>query len=589
MRLLWSLLVLAGLLIASVIFIAQPPPRGELAAAYTSIGTLDPTRMQASYDIRFGYAMFEGLATFDPYTMAVQPGVAESWQVSDDRLQWVFELRDDARWSDGTPVTAADFAETWRQSMLPDFAGPYHSFLMHIRGAQAYFDWAVASHQAVMALADPAAQRPAAQQRVEQIPGRFAQMVGVRVVDARTLVVELETALPYFEELAACWPLFPLHRSVRESAKLNRATWMLRRGSQWLHDQPVVSNGPYVLDQWLFKRYIHLRANRHYWNADPAMPQTILALQYSDGLAAYNAYMRGQVDVIFGVVVDFLPDLVEAAAAGKRHDIHAVNNWGTYYYGFNCRPALSDGRANPLRDARVRRALAMTVDKAAIVNEVTRLRQTVARSFIPPDSIVGYASPDGVDCLSDARNTEQRQAMIARARALLAEAGYPAGRGIGVVDLVFNTGGGHEKTAEAIAAMWESALGVNVRLRGEEWGVFMNSRHQGRFMVARQGWFGDYGDPTTFLDLFATDNGNNDTGFSDQQYDQLLHAAANTPDRARRMDLLQQAERYIVRQQLPIVPLYHYRLVHAYDPQRLDGVSHHPRNLQMFHLMRVND
>lgn len=589
MRLLWSLLVLAGLLIASVIFIAQPPPDGQLTAAYTSIGTLDPTRMQASYDIRFGYAMFEGLATFDPYTMAVKPGVARSWQVSDDRLRWVFSLQDNARWSDGSPVTAHDFAATWRQSMLPDFAGPYHAFLMHVRGARAYFDWAVASHQAVMDLSDPAAQRTAAQQRVEQIPHRFAELVGVQVVDERTLVVELETALPYFDELVACWPLFPLHESVRDAAKLNRATWMLRRGSQWLHEQPVISNGPYVLNQWLFKRYIHLRANPHYRLHSSAMPQTILALQYSDGLAAYNAYMRGQVDVIFGVVVDFLPDLVDAAAAGRRNDIHAVNNWGTYYYGLNCRARLSDGRANPLHDVRVRRALAITVDKAAIVNEVTRLRQTVARTFIPPDSIVDYTSPRGIDCVGDAQSADQRQAMVARARALLAEAGYPAGRGIGVIDLVFNTGGGHEKTAEAIAAMWESALGLSVRLRGEEWGVFMNSRHQGRFMVARQGWFGDYGDPTTFLDLFATDNGNNDTGFSDPHYDQLLDLAATTANRARRMAILTEAERYIVEQQLPIVPLYHYRLVHAYDPQRLDGVSHHPRNLQMFHLMRVTE
>ncbi len=586
MRLLLPLLVLLALLVAA--FAAdRPEADAELTTGYISIETLDPTRIQASEDVRVAYALFEGLTTFDPYTFTIEPGVAENWSVSDDRLTYRFELRDDARWSNGDPVTAGDYTATWRQSMLPDFASPYQAFLLYIDGAQDYFDWGRASLAAVQAIEDPRQRREAAARRVAEMPGKFEELVGVTAPDERTLIVRLERPVPYFLETVATWPTFALHRSVVDAAEIDRTTAMLRRDPQWTKAGRLIGNGPYRLHKWRFKREIRLEANEHYWNRPPDMPDSVRLVHFNDHLAAFNAYQTGAIDVFFGLVVDFVPDLLAEAEAGRRDDVHAFNNWGTYFYAFNCRKTLSNGQYNPFSDVRVRQAFARVIDKRAIVENVTRMHQDVARTFIPPDSIAGYEPPAGFDCVSDADSPAERQAMIADARDRLAEAGFEGPADFPTVTLMFNTGGGHERTAQAIQAMWAETLGVEVEFRTLEWKVFLQQYSDGRYMVARASWFGDYGDPTTFLNLFRTGDGNNDTGFSDPHYDQLLADAAAEPDPDKRFDLLERAEAYIMDRMLPMVPLYHYRLVHVYDPQRVRGVSPHPRNLQMFHRMRV--
>ena len=587
MRLALPLLLLVGLF-AAAFALDRPEPPAELNLAYIFVQTLDPTQMQSSEDIRFGYAMFEGLCTFNPDTFTIEPGVAESWDVDDDRLRYTFHLRDDARWANGDAVTAGDFIATWRQTMLPDFAGPYHEFLMYIRGGQAYFDWAAAQLKRIEAEPDPAAAADLARRRIADYPARFDALVAARAVDDRTLVVELERRVPYFLETVACWPLFPLHATTRDAAEYDPQTHLLRRPRDYTKAGRFIGNGPYRLAAWRFKREIRLDANPHYWNRPPDMPRTVAAVCFADNhLAAFNAYNTGAIDLYLGASLPFNADLVHAAEQGRRNDVHANNNWGTYFYGFNCRPKLSDGRANPIADPRVRRALALTVDKRAIVRDVTRLNQQIARTFIPPDSIDGYTAPKGLDCLSDADSPEQRKAMIDRARALLAEAGYADPADLPPIELMYNTGGGHENVAQAVANMWEQALGVRVVFRSMEWKIFLHEYNAGNFMVARASWFGDYGDPTTFLNLFQTGNGNNDTGFSDPHYDGLLDQAAQTLDPAERFDLLEQAEAYAVDRMRPILPLYHYRLIHLYDPQRVSGVSAHPRNIQMFHRMKV--
>ena len=578
MRLILPILLLAVLLIAATVW--QPGrTQADLRAGYTALETLDPQLARAAEDVRIAYALFQGLCTFDPGDFSIQGGVAESWDISDNRLTYTFHLRPDARWSDGSPVTAHDFRFAWKLGMMPDTAPPYIAFLFLIEGGREYFDWCQASLEKIKSQThlSPPQRLRLARQRIERADQKFDQLVGVEVLDDRTLRVTLERRIPYFLEVAATWPLFPLHReTLRAHMRVDPHTLRLRRDPQWTKPDTIVSNGPYRLAAWEFKRRLRLQANPHYWNADMVGPETVELTNFQDANTMFIAYEARQLDVMFGAgPLPFSPDLVRAQREGRRDDVHGFTTYGTYYYVFNCRPTLPDGTPNPFADPRIRRAFAMTINKPPLVEQVTRLHQEVTDVFIPRGAIDGYPSPQGLGYDPE------------RARQLLGEAGHPNGRGLPPVLLIYNTGGGHEKVAQAVARMWERQLGVSVNLEGQEWKVFLGRRNEGGFHIARSGWFGDYMDPTTFLNLFETGNGNNDAGFSDPHYDALLRKAAAEPDPAKRLAILHDAEAYIMNEALPAVPLYYYKLIHLYDDRKVSGVSLHPRNLQFFHRMNV--
>ena len=576
MRLVLPRLILVVLLIVAAWPTAQIGRRADLNVAYVSIETLDPQRMRASEDIRCAYALFEGLCTFDPATFTIQPGVAERWEVSDDGLTYTFYLRDNARWSNGDAVTAHDFVAAWRQGMMPDISPHYIDFLFYIKGGRAYFDWCRAELERINKITDQAQRLTAARRRIEQAAVQFEQTVGVGTPDPQTVIVQLERPTPFFLEIAACWPLFPLHQPTMDAVcDLNLDTLMLRRDPQWTKPDRLIGNGPYRLAAWRFKQDIRFEANPHYWNRDVVGPQSVRLTNYKDHNTAFLAYQTGALDILFGTPVGYRDELVKAGREGSRTDIHEVDAYGTYYYAFNCRPKLSDGRANPFADARVRRAFTMAIDKHELVANVTRIHQTVAGAFIPPSAIAGYQSPAGLDYDPQA------------ARRQLADAGYPDFSGFMPIVISYNTGGGHEDVAHAVGAMWTEHFGVSVSYEAQEWKVYLNKRNTGDFMIARSGWFGDYVDPTTFLDLFVSTNGNNDTGFNDPAFDELMRRAAESLDPAARYRLLEQAEAYLVDQQLPLAPLFHYKLIHVFDPDRLHNVSLHPRNMHMYHLIRV--
>jgi len=265
------------------------------------------------------------------------------------------------------------------------------------------------------------------------------------------------------------------------------------------------------------------------------------------------------------LTMDYTPELIRQEHERKRSDIHHVPSFGTYYLTVNCRPRLNDGRVNPLADARVRRALARALNRQQIVDHVERKGNPVSRMFIPPNLIPGYRSPRGLGYDPDLARRE------------LAEAGFPGGQGLPVIEYLYNTGHHQEPVAQAVQRMWERELGVKVQLVGKETKTFADDKTEHRFMVARGGWFGDYMDPATFLDLLQSDNGQNSAGFKDAYYDSLLEAAGRETDRTRRLELFSQAETYLVEKQLPVLPLYTYVLVHAWKPG-VTGIYPNPRN-----------
>jgi oligopeptide transport system substrate-binding protein len=386
--------------------------------------------------------------------------------------------------------------------------------------------------------------------------------------------------------------------------------------SGWTKPGVLISNGPFELTLWRFKRDMRFEANPHFWDTESLAIRSIKIPSVEDPNTMVLAFESGAAQWVTDVTAPYRADILaqkhdfyrehaeeyEALKAqgydqfeidrrlpdDPRKNVHAVPAFGTYWYNFNCLPTVN-GRDNPFADARVRRAFAMAIDKESIVNDVRRTGEPVARTIIPPGSIAGYESPRGLDCISDGKTPQEREAIAARARALLADAGYPnPSEDFPVtVELLFNKAAGHDLIAQAIAKNWERYLGVQTMLKQREIKVFRDDLKNQRYMTGRAGWYGDYGDPTTFLDINRKDDGNNDRKYASDQYESLLERAKNERNPDQRLALLSEAERLIMEEDLPMVPLFHYVTMYLFDPDEITGLNPHPRTTQNVFLIDV--
>ncbi|MCA9309963.1 MAG: peptide ABC transporter substrate-binding protein [Phycisphaerales bacterium] len=556
------------------------------------IFTLDPQAMSYNQDLRMAYAIYEPLAHWDNEvaTFDIIPAAAERWEISDDGLTYTFHIRDAARWSNGDPVLAEDFRYAWQRAIMPDSVADYSGLFFVIDGAEAFFDWRT---EALEAYAErPASQRTreAALALREETNQRFADTVGIRTLDDHTLEVRLARPTAYFLDLCAFGPFCPVHpETVEKFVTVKPESGRLDTDKRWTKPWNLVCNGPYVVEQWQFKRGMFLRRNPQYWDQDAIVSDTIRTLPVQDGNTSILAYETGAASWHSDVTVKYIADMLAQKREGKRDDIHALSTFGTYFWSFNCRPKLSDGRDNPFHDAGVRRAFALSVDKQAIVEKVKRSGEKVAHVLIPPGSIGGFESPQGL------------RLDPVRAREELAKAGWADRDGNGVpenesgvefpvVEMLCSTGSYHEDIAMAMGRMFTEVLGVRTRIEAKESKIYKDDLKQKDYMMARGGWFGDYGDPTTFLDLHRTGDGNNDRGYSDPVFDDLLARAAQEPDVDKRMTLLEEAERYTMEDTLPVLPIWHYNYYYMFEPPLDDeghvrpgglvGISYHPRLVQ---------
>ncbi|MEX0655547.1 MAG: peptide ABC transporter substrate-binding protein [Phycisphaeraceae bacterium] len=568
----WSLTLAVILVAASLLAVGcNREPEADVVFLTTSDGhnDLDPQRISWMHDIRVVDQMFEPLVRHDYATHEPEPGVAERWTVSDDGLTYTFHLRDDARWSNGDPVTAHDFIFAWRRALLPDLAAEYSRMLYRIDGAEAFFNWRTDQLQQYAQVREAAGSSggdTAAAEQVSQLArDHFEQSVGLTAEDDRTLVVRLAQPVPYFLDLVAFVTFYPVHQaSVEQAMTLDADSGMWRMDSAyWSDPDRVVSNGPYQLAGRQFRQYLHMTANPHYWNADAVRNDSILERIVSDPQNAMTVYRRGGADFWPGVPSGAMA--AELMADAGRTDVHTQTMAGTYFYNFNCLPQLPDGRPNPFADVRVRRAFAMAIDREAIVQRVTRMNQPVAKSYIPPDAMPAYDPPVEHGVTFDPE----------RARELLAEAGYPGGEGLAGLSILYNTGAEHGDIAQAVRRMWEQHLGVTVALEAIDSKAFSNRLQNQDFIIARASWFGDYPDPTSWLDRMISDDGNNDARWSNAEYDALLRQAAQTADVDERMALLRDAEALILDEQ-PMTMLFQYEFVNLWDPDRLEGLEANP-------------
>lgn len=574
-------LLLIFVLLAGVAWTDRPLPRADLTYVDSgAIQTVDPVRVSYTHDMRVCYALYEGLLRWDNDTFETLPGVAERWEVSDDARTYTFHLRESARWSTGDPVTADDFVRSWRRALLPDLSGPYAKMFFLIEGAEEFFLWRAAELEAYASSPDRAPEAAAALwRRTEE---RFAQRVAIRAIDERTLVVTLARPTPYFLDLVCFVPFLPVHpATVGACASLDAATGRLVQRQEWTKPPRHVGNGPMRLDLWRFKRDFRLSRSPTYWDQSAARVNSVSILAMENPNTAVLAFESGAVDWVTDADrVEFISDLLESRRRGRRDDIHSFPTFGTYFWSFCCAPSPPGARqTNPFADARLRRALALATDKHAIVDKVRRLGEPVAGSLVPPGSIAGYTPPEGLPFDP------------AGAAALFAEAGWidrdsdgrpenEAGEPFPVIEMLCSTGSYHEDIALALAEMWGRALGVRARVISKEVRAYREDLNRADFMCARAGWYGDYGDPLSFLDTHLTGDGNNTRRYSDPEFDGLLARAADEPDPATRFLLLEQAERILVERDLPVLPLFHYVQFTLFHEGRLSNYSMHPRLVQ---------
>ncbi|MEO1007431.1 MAG: peptide ABC transporter substrate-binding protein [Planctomycetota bacterium] len=615
--------LLLALVVAATMVSDRPLPRADFAFVNRGdVSTLDLQKMSWMQDLRVARMVFEGLVENDVFTQGydVVPAVAERWDISGDGLTYTFHLRDNAKWTNGSPVTAHDFVYSWRRAILPDTAADYTKLFQLIKGAPEFADWRQAQLDAFpdRRFESDEARREAAEALWAETEAKFAEMVRLRALDDRTLEVELKQPTPYFLDLLAFAVFYPVYPPlVRQYESIDPATGLLKVAFGWTKPPHLVSNGPFELTTWRFKRDMFFERNPYYWNPDKLDVDTVLIPSINDPNAAVLAYETGVVDWVSDVTPAYRADMLADKAAfyeenrelvdrlqaegldqfeidrrlpdDPRKNIHAVPAFATYWYNFNCLPTLPDGTPNPFADARVRRAFAMAIDKHAIVEDVMRLGNPVARTLIPRDSIGGYASPDGLESLGDATTEAERADIVRRAKALLSEAGYPSPDDLPTITILFNKDAGHDLIAQVVQKNWQENLGVDVRLEQKEIKVFRDDLKEQNFMVSRAGWYGDYGDPTTFLDINRKDDGNNDRKYHGVRYEELLDEAAVELDSERRMALLGEAERIIMEEDLPMVPLFHYVTIYLFDPDRVSGLNPHPRTTQNMFLIDLLD
>jgi oligopeptide transport system substrate-binding protein len=598
--------LLALLLIAATAWafsFPRVPPADFTFINENEITSVDPAMVIGQSEMRVIIGLFEGLVNWDPKTLAPIPGVADKWEISPDQLTYTMHLRSDARWTDDTPVTAHDFLWEWRRALDPLTADEYSYQLWYLENAERYserdlnpgdkveielherapdslpfargkmlrgkllavqkddkpdgkvppiYEVEIDGQRQLFQMVltrDLAKWSPPAKSSVESCKSVLLDFdeVGAKALDDHTLQLKLKSPTPYFLFLLGYFPLFPTNPKCLETYGY----------PDWVKPEHIVCNGAYKLETHKVRDRIRLVKNEKYWDAEHVRLNSIDILPVESMATELNLYMTGQVDWIPKVPATVVPELL----ANKRTDFHPTPEMTIYFYRINC-------TTGPTKDPRVRKALALAVNKKDIVEGVTRGGEIPALSMVPL-GLPGYEPAQG-----EPYNPEL-------ARKLLTEAGYPGGQGLPKIEILYNTEEAHQSVAELIQAQWKENLGIDAGLQNMEWNAYLAAQQKLQYQVSRSGWIGDYLDPNTFLDMWTTDNPNNQTGWSNKEYDKLIAQAATESVPEKRMQILKRAEAILL-DELPIIPIY-YRIstnmvrpyVKGWYPNLLDT---HPLN-----------
>ncbi|MCC5860824.1 MAG: peptide ABC transporter substrate-binding protein [Gammaproteobacteria bacterium] len=460
--------------------------------------SLDPHKSEGVPESNLQRDLYEGL-TSSGADGEIVPGVAESWEVSEDGLVYTFHLRDNARWSNGDPVTAADFEYSLRRSVDPATLSNYGIILHPIENAAAVI----------------AGERP-------------PEDLGVRALDPRTLEITLGDPTPYFLGVLAHSAAFPVHRATVETY-----------GDRWARPGRLVSNGAFQLADWVVQSHIQLLRNPHYWDADNVRLEEVWYYPIENQSTELQRYRANELDMTYDLpfrqlrwIRDNLPD-----------ELVISDYLGVYYYGLNVtrQPFLD----NPA----LRQALYLAINRERLTSQITGAGEIPAYGYVP--AVQGYVqqTPEWATWTQAEREAEARQ--------LYAEAGYSTEEPLRL-QILYNTHENHRTIAVAISSMWNEVLGIQTELVNEEWKVYLETRRSKQTtQVFRAGWIGDYNDAFSFAELMHSTSAMNDSGWEHAPYDELLARAAAERDPAQRAEYLQAAERELLRE-MPLIPIYFY-------------------------------
>ena len=498
--------ILTALVAGNVATAAVVPAGVQLAEKQTlvrnngsEVQSLDPHKIEGVPESNINRDLFEGLLISD-VDGKPSPGVAEKWDNKDFKV-WTFHLRKDAKWSDGTPVTAQDFVYSWQRLANPNTASPYASYLQY--GHIVNIDDIIAGKKPVTDL-------------------------GVKAIDDHTFEVTLSEPVPYFYKLLVHSSVSPVPKAAVE-----------KYGDKWTQPANIVTNGAYKLKDWVVNERIVLERNTNYWDNAKTVINQVTYLPISSEVTDVNRYRSGEIDMTYN---NMPIELFQKLKKEIPNEVHVDPYLCTYYYEINNQKA-------PFNDVRVRTALKLAMDRDIIVNKVKNQGDLPAYSFTPPYTDgAKLVEPEWFKWSQEKRNEE--------AKKLLAEAGYTAEKPL-TFDLLYNTSDLHKKLAIAAASIWKKNLGANVKLENQEWKTFLDTRHQGNYDVSRAGWCADYNEPTSFLNMVLSDSSNNTVHYKSPAFDKLIADTLKVTDEAQRSELYSKAEQQLDKDSA-IVPVYYY-------------------------------
>jgi oligopeptide transport system substrate-binding protein len=473
----------------------------------TEVATIDPHKSQGVPESHVIRDLLEGLVNQDADGKTI-PGVAKSWETSDNKT-FVFHLRDDAKWSNGDPVTADDFVFSFQRAVDPATASPYSWYMEYTKMVNAK----------------------------DIVAGKKDKSeLGVRAIDAHTLEVKLDTAVPYFVMMTGHTTMKPVHKATVEA-----------HGDQWTRAENFVGNGAFVVDQWVVNERLVLAKNEKYWENDKTVLEKVTYLPIEDQVSEMNRFLSGEIDFTSTLPTEHFKRL-------KKEYPESVSVEGslcTYYYQFN-------SKKPPFDDARVRKAVSYAIDRSIVTDALLAQGQKPAY-FLTPEITANF-NP----VMSDYGKMTQKE-RNAEAAKLLKEAGYGPSNPL-KFELLYNTSENHKKIAVALGSMWKKTLGLEVVLNNQEWKTYLQTKDEGNFSVARAGWCGDYNEASSFLTLMASANTTGGQHWGNAEYDALIDKALASTSEEERTKIYLEAEK-LMAEDMPIAPIYQYVRSRLLSPQ----------------------
>ena len=487
---------------------------------------LDPHIVTGVPEHHILISLCEGLTIPNPNPNDINgymAGTAESWSISDDGKEYVFNINKNAKWSNGESVTADDFVWSWKRILTASLGSQYPDMLYYLEGAYEYHNGLIDD---------------------------FDQ-VGVKSIDEHTLQVNLKNPTPFFLGLLSHYSTWPVHKeTVLKFGDIDD------RNGEWTRPGNFVCNGPFQLKTWELNNKIVVEKNPHYYDASIVQLNEIHYYPVSNVMTEDRMFRAGQLHLTSTLPSQKCPIYIE-----ENPNLRIDPYMGTYFYRINTENEV-------LKDVKVRKALAYSIDRQLLVDKVTKCGQIPAYSFTPPGTN-GY------------QPTTEIPFDPVLAKSLLDEAGFSEENPFPKLEILFNTNEDHRKLALAIQQMWQINLGIEVELVNQDWKVYLNREMIGDFQISRAGWIGDYEDPNTFLDLMRPNRGNNKTGWENMEYDSLVQKANTINNQAERYELLYKAEEILI-ENMPVIPLYTYVRAYQLSPD-VKGFSphildhHHPK------------